>query len=83
MNWLHAFVAGVLCDRATLLTRPWLMFFRAPVTPAEPWSFRTGSITSLLTRRVTKSPRCDRKFRSSFGSAPWETRFISMYSSGS
>ena len=27
---------AVLCDRATLLTEPWLMFLSAPVTPAEP-----------------------------------------------
>ena len=36
MNWLQTFVSGVLCDRQTLLTRPWLMFLSAPVTPAEP-----------------------------------------------
>ena len=52
MNVLQALVSGVLCDRATLLTEPWLMFLRAPVTPAEPWSFSTGSITILLSRLV-------------------------------
>ena len=50
MNWLQTLVSGVLCDRATLLTSPWLMFLSAPVTPAEPWSLSTGSRTSLLTR---------------------------------
>ena len=30
MNWLQTLVNGVLCERATLLTEPWLMFFKAP-----------------------------------------------------
>ncbi len=83
MNWLQTFVSGVLCDRQTLLTSPWLMFLSAPVTPAEPWSLSTGRQTILLTRRVTSRPRCDRRVRSSFGSSPAMTSSIVMNSSGS
>ena len=50
MNWLQTFAWAELCDRATLFTSPWLMFFRAPVMPADPWSFRTGSRITLLAR---------------------------------
>ena len=60
MNWLQTLVNGVLCERFTLLTDPWLMFFKAPVTPAEPWSLRTGMATILLTVLVTSLPRWER-----------------------
>ena len=30
MNWLHALVSDVLCERATLLTEPWLVFLSCP-----------------------------------------------------
>ncbi len=60
MNWLQTLVNGVLCERFTLLTVPWLMFFKAPVTPAEPWSFSTGMATILLSVLVTSLPRCER-----------------------
>ena len=33
-----AMLCGLECERKTLLTSPWLMFFRAPVTPAAWWS---------------------------------------------
>ena len=48
MNWLQTLVSGVPCDRQTLLTMPWLMFLSAPVTPAEPWSLRTGRQHDLV-----------------------------------
>ena len=70
MKVLQALESGVECDRATLLTEPWLMFLRAPVTPAEPWSLRTGSITILFSRFVMSVPRCERTVRSSLGSLP-------------
>ena len=70
MNWLQTLVNVLLCERATLLTVPWLMFFKAPVTPAEPWSLSTGMATILLSVLVTSLPRCERYFRSSLGSSP-------------
>ena len=83
MNMLQAFVSGVLCDRATLFTEPWLMFLSAPVTPPEPWSLSTGRKTILLTVLVISLPRWERKLRSSLGSWPGWTRFIETNSSGS
>src|SRR5262245_31614343 len=44
MKVLQALVAGVAWLRATLFTSPWDRFFRARVTPAEPWSFSTGTL---------------------------------------
>ena len=70
MNWLQTLVKVLLCERATLFTEPWLMFLSAPVTPAEPWSLRTGMATILLTIFVTSLPRCERYLRSSLGSSP-------------
>ena len=48
MNWLQTLVPGVLWERATLFTKPWLMFFSAPVTPADPWSFKHGQADDLV-----------------------------------
>ena len=48
MNWLQTLVKLLLCERATLFTEPWLMFLRAPVTPAEPWSLSTGMADDLV-----------------------------------
>ena len=41
-------LCGLECERKTLLTSPWLMFFRAPVAPAAWWSLTQGRQDDLV-----------------------------------
>ena len=51
---------GQECERKTLLTSPWLMFFRAPVAPAAWWSLTQGRQMILSNRLVTIRPKWER-----------------------